>query len=129
VFVTEQGLFEADDSDAYDDDPTTVHVLGLVGGQPAGTVRLYPLHISSAEPGLWKGDRLAVRREHRRSGIGGPLVRFAVATAGARRGTRMVASVQAVNCVFFVRLGWTPVGEVFDLLGLPHQSMSIPLGR
>ncbi len=127
VFVAEQGLFEADDADAYDDDPATVHVLGLVDGRPAGTVRLYPLAGPSVEPGLWKGDRLAVRREYRRSGIGGPLVRFAVGLAGSRGGTRMVASVQAVNRTFFVRLGWTPVGEVFDLLGLPHQAMSIPL--
>jgi putative N-acetyltransferase (TIGR04045 family) len=127
VFVAEQGLFEADDADAYDDDPATVHVLGLVDGRPAGTVRLYPLQGPSVEPGLWKGDRLAVRREYRRSGIGGPLVRHAVALAGSRGGTRMVASVQVVNCTFFVRLGWTPVGEVFDLLGLPHQAMSIPL--
>jgi putative N-acetyltransferase (TIGR04045 family) len=123
VFVAEQGLFAADDTDAHDDDPATVHVLGLVGGLPAGTVRLYPL----GEPGLWKGDRLAVRRPYRRSGIGAPLVRFAVALAGSRGGTRMVASVQAVNCAFFARLGWTPIGEVFDLLGLPHRSMSIPL--
>lgn len=125
VFVAEQGLFAGDDTDPHDDDPATVHVLGLVDGQPAGAVRLYPL----PEPGLWKGDRLAVLREHRRAGIGGPLVRFAVATAAARGGTRMVASVQAVNCAFFVRLGWAPVGDVFDLLGLPHQAMSIPLGR
>lgn len=123
VFVVEQGLFEGDDADGHDDDPATVHVLGLVGGQPAGTVRLYPL----AEPGLWKGDRLAVRRAYRRSGIGAPLVRFAVALAGARGGTRMVASVQAVNGTFFVRLGWTPTGDVFDLLGVPHRPMSIPL--
>ena len=127
VFVAEQGLFEADDADAYDDDPATVHVLGLVDGRPAGTVRFYPLAGPSVEPGRWTGDRLAVRREYRRSGIGAPLVRFAVALAGARGGTRMVASVQAVNCTFFVRLGWTPDGDVFDLLGVPHQPMSIPL--
>jgi putative N-acetyltransferase (TIGR04045 family) len=123
VFVVEQGLFAADDADEHDDDPATVHVLGLVYGEPAGTVRLYPL----AEPGLWKGDRLAVRSAYRRSGIGAPLVRFAVAFAGAHGGTRMTASVQAVNCTFFVRLGWTAAGDVFDLLGVPHQPMSIPL--
>ena len=123
VFVAEQGLFDRDDRDAYDDDPATVHVLGLVGGEPAGTVRLYPLD----EYGLWKGDRLAVRRPHRRTGIGAPLVRFAVATAGARGGTRMVASVQSAHEAFFVGLGWTPVGTPFDLLGRPHRSMTIAL--
>lgn len=125
VFVQEQGLFPGDDADLHDGEAATVHLLGLVNGRPAGTVRLYPL----AEPGLWKGDRLAVCREHRRSGIGGPLVRLAVSTAGALGGSRMVAQVQAVHRDFFVALGWSPVGEPFDLLGLPHQGMSIALSR
>ena len=123
VFVAEQGLFAGDDLDGHDEDAGTVHVLGFAGGRPAGTVRLYPLD----GDGLWKGDRLAVRREHRRSGIGGPLVRLAVATAGARGGARMVASVQAVNTAFFVGLGWTPVGGPVELLGMAHQQMTIDL--
>ncbi|MCW2616200.1 MAG: GCN5-related N-acetyltransferase [Frankiales bacterium] len=120
VFVEEQGLFPDDDRDVHDDDPATVHVLGLVDGQPAGTVRLYPL---AGE--LWKGDRLAVLAEQRHSGIGGPLVRFAVATAAERGGRRMDATVQAVNTAFFVGLGWTPVGEPVEHLGVPHQAMTI----
>jgi putative N-acetyltransferase (TIGR04045 family) len=120
VFVEEQRLFPDDDRDVHDDDPATVHVLGLVGGQPAGTVRLYPLSDER-----WKGDRLAVLAEHRRSGIGAPLVRLAVAIAAERGGGRMDAAVQAVNTDFFVGLGWTPVGEPVDYLGVPHQSMTI----
>jgi putative N-acetyltransferase (TIGR04045 family) len=123
VFVREQGLFPDDDVDEHDDEPSTVHVLALVDGRPSGSVRLYPLD----EPGLWKGDRLAVLPEHRRSQLGRPLVRLAVALAGARGGSRMVASVQAPNTRFFVALGWTPVGATFDLLGVPHQQMTIPL--
>lgn len=120
VFVEEQGLFTGDDRDAHDDDPATVHVLGLVDGVPAGTVRLYPLGGTR-----WKGDRLAVLRAHRHSGIGGPLVRFAVATAADRGGRRMDATVQAVNTGFFLGLGWTCVGRPADHLGVPHQSMTI----
>lgn len=122
VFVTEQALF-TDDRDDCDDDPATVHLLGFVAGRPAGAVRLYPLG-----RGTWKGDRLAVLPAHRRSGIGGPLVNLAVSSAGQRGGSHMVASVQAVNTAFFVSLGWAPVGGPFDLLGLPHQQMTIPLG-
>lgn len=121
VFVAEQALF-LDDRDDRDEDPATVHLLGFVDGRPAGTVRLYPLGGD-----LWRGDRLAVLPAHRRSGIGGPLVRLAVSSAGQRGGSQMVASVQAVNTAFFVALGWTPVGGPFDLLGLPHQQMTIPL--
>ena len=51
------------------------------------------------EPGerLWKGDRLAVLPQYRHVGLGGPFVRFAVATAGALGGDRMIAYVQVAN--------------------------------
>jgi putative N-acetyltransferase (TIGR04045 family) len=123
VFVVEQRLFPGDDIDAHDDDAATIHVLGLDGGTPAGTVRLYPLG-----DGVWKGDRLAVLPEHRRSGgLGAALVRYAVATSGALGGTRMVAQIQLGNVRFFRALGWTPVGDPADYLGLSHQQMSIAL--
>lgn len=122
VFVEEQGLF-ADDRDEHDAEPTTVHVLGLVDGEPAGTVRLYPTGGTR-----WKGDRLAVLPAYRRAGLGAPLVRLAVSTAGSLGGTRMDAMVQAVNTDFFLELGWTKVGGVVDHVGVPHQAMTIALG-
>jgi putative N-acetyltransferase (TIGR04045 family) len=121
VFVREQRLFSHDDRDEHDGDPATIHVLGLVDGRPAGTVRLYP----QSEPGLWKGDRLAVLPEHRRSHIGGPLVRTAVRLAGELGGCRMTASVQATNTRFFVTLGWTPLDDPYEYLGVQHQTMTI----
>lgn len=124
VFVDEQGLFTGDDRDAHDDAPDTLHVIGQVDGAAAGTVRLYPLDRAGL---LWKGDRLAVLPRQRRSGIGGPLVRLAVALAEARGGEAMVATVQAVNTGFFLELGWSCDGQVVDHLGVPHQPMSISL--
>lgn len=124
VFVVEQDLFAGTDADEHDADPATVHVLGFVGGEPAGTVRLYPLGGT-----LWHGDRLAVLPPFRRDRIGGRLVRLAVALAGERGGTRMRARVQLPNVRFFVHLGWTPTAAPADHLGVPHQWMSIPLGR
>jgi putative N-acetyltransferase (TIGR04045 family) len=124
VFVVEQGLFDGTDADEHDDDPATVHVLGFVDGEPAGTVRLYPL------PGtLWHGDRLAVLPGFRRSRIGAQLVRLAVALAGQRGGTRMQARIQVANVPFFEYLGWTPTAPSAHHLGVPHQWMAIPLGQ
>jgi putative N-acetyltransferase (TIGR04045 family) len=122
VFVLEQGLFPHGDRDEHDTAAATIHVLGFDDGVPSGTVRLYPLHGR-----LWKGDRLAGLPEHRRSGLGAPLVRHAVATAGALGGTRMVAQIQPGNVRFFKALGWTEVGAPADYLGLLHQQMSIAL--
>lgn len=123
VFVREQGMFEVTDRDARDDDPRTVHVLGLCGSEVAGAVRLYPLD----EPGRWKGDRLAVLPAFRRHGVGAPLVRFAVRTAGELGGREMVAQIQPDNVAFFERLGWRRLGEPADYCGRPHQQMLIGL--
>jgi putative N-acetyltransferase (TIGR04045 family) len=122
VFVAEQGLFDGSDADEHDDDPATVHVLGFVGGEPAGTVRLYPL-----TGALWHGDRLAVLPAFRRSRIGGSLVRLAVAIGGERGGERMQARVQLPNVRFFEHLGWVPTAPPADHLGVPHRWMAIPL--
>lgn len=125
VFVEEQHFFQATDHDAHDDDPSTIHVLGLSGQVAGGTVRLYPLQ----EPGVWKGDRLAVLRPFRRLGLGAPLVRFAVARAGELGGELMVAHVQLPNVAFFERLGWHRRGQPVEFVGRKHQVMAIELGR
>lgn len=124
VFVVEQRIFAGSDADDRDARADVLHVLGRCGPAPAGTVRLYPL---DAATGLWQGDRLAVLPRFRTSGIGAPLVRFAVATAAARGGRRMLAHVQVANQRFFERLGWSRHGEVEDYVGRPHVLMSIDL--
>jgi putative N-acetyltransferase (TIGR04045 family) len=120
VFVEQQRLFD-DDRDAYDDDPATLHVVASVGGEIVGTVRLYPLG-----DGLWKGDRLAVLPDARVHRLGVELVRFAVMTAGARGGERMVAQVQVANVRFFEHLGWECDGQAALYHGVMHQPMAIP---
>lgn len=131
VFVQEQGLFNGrggpgHDRDAHDDDPATIHVVGLADGVIGGTVRLYPL---GGGDGRWKGDRLAVLPEHRRHGLGAPLVRFAVAAAGACGGREMEAYIQPANVAFFEWLGWRRVGGLVRYAGISHQRMVIGLSQ
>ena len=92
VFVHDQRLFKGTDRDARDDEPATLHAIGMVDGEVVGAVRLYPLRGA-----LWKGDRLAVLPEARVHQLGGQLVRFAVRTASACGGRRMIAHVQLPN--------------------------------
>jgi putative N-acetyltransferase (TIGR04045 family) len=122
VFVDEQELFAADDRDERDTSPATLHAIGLAGGRVAGAVRLYPLGGRD-----WKGDRLAVLREARHGMLGARLVRFAVHTAGARGGERMVAMIQVPNVAFFESLGWQRDGAAVGFHGRPHQPMAIAL--
>jgi putative N-acetyltransferase (TIGR04045 family) len=136
VFVAEQGLFrgisgrsgitgdrDGTDRDGHDDDPATIHVVGLADDQICGTVRLYPL----GTDGMWKGDRLAVLPSHRHLGLGAPLVRFAVSSAGRLGGREMEAFIQPANVAFFRWLGWRRTGDLVDYAGIPHQRMLIDL--
>lgn len=124
VFVTEQGVFSHSDRDVFDDRPDTIHLVGWWDGAAAGAVRLFPVQ---DQPGIWQGDRLCVLRKFRVHGIGGPLVRCAVACAGARGGAEMIAHIQLPNVTFFSRLGWHRDGPVETYAGLPHQPMRIAL--
>jgi putative N-acetyltransferase (TIGR04045 family) len=123
VFVREQGLFRGSDRDAHDDDPSTIKVLGFREDVPGGAVRLFPLD----DEGHWQGDRLAVVTGSRGHGLGAPLVRFAVATAGSRGGSVMTAHIQPRNVAFFERLGWHACGEAEVYVGALHIPMAIDL--
>lgn len=124
VFVAEQQLFTGTDRDHHDAGPDVVHVLAFLNEEPVGTVRLFPLDHGDR---LWQGDRLAVLRSARILGLGRPLVRFAVATAGERGGREMVAHIQLQNVALFERLGWHKHGEVEIYVGVHHQPMAIDL--
>jgi putative N-acetyltransferase (TIGR04045 family) len=124
VFVAEQQLFAGDDADDRDADPRTVHVVGLVGDEVCGAVRLYPLDDEGRD---WKGDRLAVARDRRTLHLGAALVRCAVRTAGELGGTRMLAHIQLPNVAFFELLGWSADGPPAPFHGAEHQLMTIPL--
>ena len=123
VFVVEQRIFEGDDHDGRDADPATLHAIGVSGGITGGAVRLYPI----GDAGLWKGDRLAVLPAHRHGALGASLVRFAVTTAGALGGDRMVAMIQLPNVAFFRSLGWHESDPPQQYHGIVHQPMEIAL--
>jgi len=126
VFVVEQAVFATSDLDAHDARPDVLHVVAWVDGRAAGVVRLFPLDPAGDGAGDWQGDRLAVLPGFRTARVGAPLVRFAVAAAAARGGTRMVAHVQQDNRRFFEHLGWTArESEIY--VGRPHVVMDIAL--
>ena len=132
VFVTEQAVFADSDLDAQDASDHTIKVVAwsfspLVGWDPGGAVRLYPLGDGDGRDAVWQGDRLAVLAPFRTWNLGGLLVRFAVETAASLGGGEMVAHVQAANVRFFERLGWRRRGESELYVGLPHQLMAIDL--
>ena len=120
VFIEEQGVSEADELDKYDG--TALHLLARLDGVAVGTARL-----------LVKGDvgkigRVCVLASARGKGIGAALIRAAVDRFRDMPGlanVRLGAQTHALE--FYTRLGFTPMGEVYQDAGIPHQDMELAL--
>ncbi|MBB2157082.1 histone acetyltransferase [Gluconacetobacter diazotrophicus] len=127
VFCVEQGIFAQDDRDGIDASAIPIVAACCVAGMPDRIVGAVRIH--EAEPGLWRGSRLAVHADHRRLGrIGAELIRMAVCTAHGLGATRFLAQVQEQNVLFFRRLYWKSLGEI-TLHGLAHHDMEADLSR
>ncbi|MDZ7907843.1 MAG: GNAT family N-acetyltransferase [Gemmobacter sp.] len=119
VFIEEQGIAEADEID--DLDAEAIHLLATLDGRPVGTARL-----------LHRGDtgkigRVCVLPEMRGMGLGAELIRAGIAHFRQMPGvTRARLGAQCHAMGFYAKLGFTPVGEIYDDAGIPHQDMILP---
>jgi putative N-acetyltransferase (TIGR04045 family) len=128
VFVAEQNLFEASDTDDRDDDPRTVVLVARApDGAVIGGVRLGPAG-PGPDIGWWYGGRLVVDPAARRGRAGADLVRAACAHAEQAGALRFDATVQPAQERFFRQLGWQPVRPT-SVAGRPHVLMRWPIGR
>ncbi len=120
VFVDEQGV--APDIEYDGKDTTAVHALGVVGEHPVGTARCRRIDATTG-----KIERVAVRSEHRRHGLGRALMQTmeaALATAGC---DKIVLHAQRAVASFYRDLGYHRVGDPFEEAGIPHIEMRRPL--
>ncbi len=127
VFCGEQGLFERDDADALDRLALPIAAIACVAGMPdqvVGTVRIH-----QDQPGLWRGSRLAVHADYRRSAwLGSELIVHAVRTAHARGCHRFLAQVQVQNVRLFEALHWHSLRAI-EVAGRPHMLMEADLAH
>ena len=119
VFVEEQGVSEADEWDAADRD--ACHVLAEDSNRDAvGTGRL---------DATGKIGRIAVLPPHRGRGLGSAIVRHLVNQATELGLARVYLHAQVAARSFYERLGFRADGPVFDEVGIPHQRMTLGIGR
>jgi predicted GNAT family N-acyltransferase len=133
VFVVEQGVPVELELDALDADPATQHLAAITGldgtEHVVGTVRwvIEPAGFEGTQPSLGPAahlQRLAVAQQARGNGLGAALV-AAVEADAAERGHRVVyLAAQSQAVPFYVRLGYTQHGDVFDDAGIPHHHMT-----
>lgn len=121
VFVEEQGIpldMEWDEADK-----TSLHAVAYNRlGVPLATGRLLPTE-SAAGTKSSKLGRMAVNRVMRGSKLGRDVLNALMAAAKTRGDDEIVLHAQRSAESFYIRLGFSPRGEVFDEVGIPHQEM------
>ncbi len=126
VFVTEQQIFSETDIDEYNTKPVheALHLIAVKESDEkmVGGVRCY-----KKEGYTWFGGRLIAAQGYRNGRVGAGLVKFAVETIKSTDCQTFLAYVQPQNVRFFIRLGWSPVGELQTYQGSPHQLMKANL--
>src|SRR3546814_735285 len=117
VFCVEQGVSDAEEVDGLDDLCTSY--LASLNGRAVGTMRVRPLAGDTV-----KLERVAVLQAYRGQGIGGVLMRHAIARAAAKGVRRLVLNAQCQAEFFYAGLGFLRRGAVFEEAGIPHIAMN-----
>lgn len=106
-------------------DHCAAHIIGEIGGEPAGCIRI-----------LFFGDfvkfeRLAVRSEFRASSLAFRLVRAAIDYAREKGFAQVYGHARADLVSFWSRFGFTPLPDrpVFSFSGVPYVEMAGPIGK
>ena len=118
VFIEEQGIAHDEEWDALDADAVHAVVFNRLG-VPVGTGRL----LREPQAGTARIGRMAVDRALRGGGVGRLLIEALQQAAAGRGDRRVELSAQRSAEGFYRRLGYAPVGQPYDEVGIPHIGM------
>ncbi len=118
VFVDELGIAHGLEQDAADDEAVHALVCNRMG-QALATGRLM-----QEGPALARIARVAVTRTMRATGFGQLVMQALMQVASERGDTRVVLQSQCSAEGFYTRLGFLPIGEVYQEAGIPHVDLA-----
>jgi predicted GNAT family N-acyltransferase len=119
VFIEEQRVPEEIELD--EDDALAFHALAILDGKPIGCGR-FVAHGNEVKIG-----RMAVLPELRTRGIGREILIFLMRVARERGYRRAILHAQLTAEGFYLKNGYTPIGEVFEEAGIAHRKMECSL--
>jgi predicted GNAT family N-acyltransferase len=120
VFIEEQHVPEEIEMD--EDDAHAFHALAILDGKPVGCGR-FVAQGHEVNPGEVKIGRMAVLANLRTHGIGRAILLFLMRTARERGYHCAILHAQLTAEGFYLKNGYTPVGEVFEEAGIAHRAM------
>ena len=120
VFIEEQNVPEEIELDS--DDARAFHALAIAGFEVIGCGRM----LDDGEHEVRIG-RMAVLPEYRGTGVGRQILRFLMDEARKRGKRKAVLHAQMSAEGFYLKEGYTRVGEVFEEAGIAHRTMEKPL--
>lgn len=115
VFIEEQHVPEEIEMDA--DDAHAFHALAILDGKPVGCGR-FVTHGDEVKIG-----RMAVLANRRTHGVGREILVYLMRIARERGYRHAVLHAQMTAEGFYLKNGYTPVGEVFEEAGIAHRKM------
>lgn len=126
VFVHEQGVDEASERDALDDDESTLHcVVRDDAGAVVATGRLLAPAYDPAGDGNPHIGRVAVAAEARGTGAGRAVMEYlereALSLYGSNGTVRIELSAQVQAAAFYEKLGYTLHGDEYLDEGIVHR--------
>lgn len=114
VFVIEQQVDPTIERDARDKEAT--HIVATMDNLVVGCARLF------WEDGAHVG-RLAVAKEYRNKGVGRAICQYIIDLAKERNCHQVWLNAQLVSYDFYLKIGFTPVGDVFYEANMAHVKM------
>ena len=114
VFVIEQQVDPTIERDARDKEAT--HIVATMDNLVVGCARLF------WEDGAHIG-RLAVAKEYRNKGVGRAICQYIIDLAKERNCHQVWLNAQLVSYDFYLKIGFTPVGDVFYEANMAHVKM------
>lgn len=117
VYMSEQTCPYAEEFDG--NEFTATHILGLIGDEPVATLRIR--YFSD----FAKIERLAVRREYRRSTIAFDVVRYGINLCRRKGYRRLYGHAQERLVRFWGRFGFRPMEDVAEFAFSDHRYVAI----
>jgi len=115
VFCEEQQISESVEIDGLD--VSAIHILASFNDTPAATGRLLVMNDE------FSIGRVAVLPEFRGKRLGDLVVRLLIRTAYDMGGRQQWIHAQLPVRGFYEKLGFTPVGDIYEEAGIPHITM------